>query len=226
MNSLFDGWAKRALVLVSHLDDEALGMAGTIHYLSEACGFEVDVLVLSSKTTYNVPDIGRDVDLKDRAAAVARVLGVHQYYYLNFPDGRIGMDMPLLVGGVEKLFHAIKPSLVFSHCRYDTNQDHRAAYRVSEILCRQFRRKGDLRAVFSYEVQSATNFGVQEQFTPSVFFEIDIEKKLEALRCYSSELDSSPGSRNEEGVRALAMYRGTQCGSKFAEGFEVLKLVF
>lgn len=226
MQTLFDGCDKRALVIAAHLDDEVLGMGGTIDFLSKK-GFEVCVLVLSSKTTVIVPDVGRDVDLKSSTTKIAKILGISRYYFLNFIDGRVGNDMPTLIGGVENLVSSFKPSLVFSHCRYDANQDHRAGFRVSEIMCRLFRRKDFLRAVLNYEVLSSTNFAVgAQQFAPSIFVEVDIEKKLQAVDVYDSEMDpvGSSGGRNTEGVKLLCGFRGQQIGVSFAEGFELLKM--
>lgn len=221
-----DNWPKRALVLAAHLDDEVLGAGGAIHYLAKKCGFEVFVLVLSAKTTFIAPDIPRDVDLRERTPKVAEILGISKYYFLNFIDGRIGADMPSLVASAEGLFKKVDPSVVLSHCAHDANQDHRSTYHVTEIISRLFRSKSSLRAVWSYEVVSATNFAIRSHFQPNAFVEIDLEKKLEAVRVYSSEMDAGVGHRNEEGIKAIASYRGMQVGCDAAEGFEVMKMLF
>jgi LmbE family N-acetylglucosaminyl deacetylase len=226
MNFLSDpAGSKAVLVLVAHLDDEVLGMGGTIHRLTQA-GFEVYVLVLSAKTTLIVPDASKDADLKACSLRVKDVLGIKEYLYLNFMDGRLDQNMPELVGGIDQIFDRIQPAYVFSHCSHDANQDHRAVYRAAEILSRRFRERSWLRGIFSFEVISASNFSVRTQFEPAVFVEIDVGKKAEALQCYLEEMRAGEGDRNEAGVRFLAGYRGMQCGYQFAEGFELLKWRF
>ena len=48
------------------------------------------------------------------------------------------------------------------------------------------------------------------------------ESKLEAMRSYKSQLQNAP-SRSLEAIEALARYRGSQNGFKYAEGFKVIR---
>ncbi len=54
--------------------------------------------------------------------------------------------------------------------------------------------------------------------------EKDVEKKLQALRCYKTQI----GRRNyfeEDFLRGILRTRGTHIKAKYAEAFEVIKLV-
>ena len=47
--------------------------------------------------------------------------------------------------------------------------------------------------------------------------------KLKNLKIYKNEIRKAPHARSIKGVENLAKYRGSQCGKKFAEAFELLR---
>ena len=47
------------------------------------------------------------------------------------------------------------------------------------------------------------------------------EKKIDALRCYDSELRDFPHIRSYKGIEALAIYRGVSVGIEYAEAFNL-----
>ena len=49
--------------------------------------------------------------------------------------------------------------------------------------------------------------------------EKSFEKKMEALRCYESEMREYPHSRSYKSVEILARYRGSTVGCCLAEAF-------
>ncbi len=51
-----------------------------------------------------------------------------------------------------------------------------------------------------------------------------IERKLEALACYQSQVMAFPGPRSVEAVRALAVFRGTQAGFACGEGLQIIRM--
>ena len=52
-----------------------------------------------------------------------------------------------------------------------------------------------------------------------------MEKKLDALKIYKSEIKKKPHSRSLDGIKNLAKIRGNQSGLKFAESFEIIRKV-
>ena len=52
-----------------------------------------------------------------------------------------------------------------------------------------------------------------------------IDKKLEAMSCFKSQLKSAPHSRSLDTIKALASYRGNTIGVNFAESFEVERII-
>ena len=77
------------------------------------------------------------------------------------------------------------------------------------------------------EIISETDQQWVEVFKPNLFVDISqfINQKLEILKIYSSELGEHPFPRNLENVKALAFYRGSQCGCHYAEAFVLIKKI-
>ena len=78
------------------------------------------------------------------------------------------------------------------------------------------------------ETLSETEFvpSIKEcSFAPNTFVDISkyISKKIEIMKVYKSELKKHPFPRSEKNIRALATYRGSTSGCKFAESFMLLK---
>ena len=67
---------------------------------------------------------------------------------------------------------------------------------------------------------------VEPSFNPDFFINIsdEIKDKLEALQKYKSQI-SNNSSRSIQAIKALAKFRGSQNGCKFAEAFKVVRIV-
>jgi LmbE family N-acetylglucosaminyl deacetylase len=62
-------------------------------------------------------------------------------------------------------------------------------------------------------------------FQPNLFADIEkfLEKKIEALSFYASEVGKHPFPRSPETLVALATLRGSSSGFKAAEAFQLLR---
>ena len=76
---------------------------------------------------------------------------------------------------------------------------------------------------------SSTEWSVKplQAFEANIFEPIEetLDRKVEAMACYSGELRDWPHPRSLEAIRALAKLRGSQCGHEAAEGFELIRRV-
>ena len=50
-----------------------------------------------------------------------------------------------------------------------------------------------------------------------------MDKKIEAIKVYKSEIGNHPFPRSEKNIRALATYRGATSSCDYAESFMLLK---
>ena len=109
----------------------------------------------------------------------------------------------------------IQPDLVLVPSSFDVHQDHRVIY---EEALRAFKPSA---SIFGYE-HPWNNY----MFSTDVFVRLqkrDIQKKIEALNQYKSQ--HSRPYFNKDYIKSLAITRGVQCNSQFAEAFELLRLV-
>jgi LmbE family N-acetylglucosaminyl deacetylase len=51
-----------------------------------------------------------------------------------------------------------------------------------------------------------------------------IENKINALKCYGSQIPPFPGSRSLEAITALSKFRGTQAGFAYGEAFHIIRM--
>lgn len=191
---------RRPVVLSPHPDDEVIGCGGTL-LKHVAAGEQPTVVHLSSGER----SVSSDRDTREREArAAASLLGV-EVRFLGWPDGGIGdQDLgPLLC--------ELAPDLVYCPFPFDAHRDHRGA---AAALARAAGGAG-VERVALYEVwtplaaNTLVDIGAQ------------LDRKLDALRCYSSALASVDYVHTCTG---LAAYRSAQglSGRGYAEAFTVL----
>ena len=219
---------KRVMVVAPHPDDETLGAGGTIAKYS-AQGAEVFVLMVSGHLPplYSREDYDQTVS---EAKAAFELLGVSQSEFLEIPATMID-DQPLheVNGRISKIVNEFSPHIIF--CPYpDRHVDHRLVFNSVMVATRPVGVGRGIEIVATYETLSETHWNaphIEPNFTPNWVVDItkQIDKKLDALRCYKSQISNFPGPRSIEAVEALAKFRGTQAGFGYGEGFHIVRMV-
>jgi LmbE family N-acetylglucosaminyl deacetylase len=214
------------LVIATHPDDEVLGCGGTIARHA-AGGDSVHVLVV----TRGAPEVypPKQVEQIRRELADAHgVLGVTATHFLDFPAPKLdtipGHELADAIGAS---LHSLRPEIVFLPHRGDVHADHRAVHQAALVAARP---GADLRIgrLLSYETLSETEWGAPnpaEAFLPAVFIDIGkfLERKLQALACYRSQVREFPHPRSPQAVEALARLRGSTAGFPAAEAFMLVR---
>lgn len=220
---------KRVLVVAAHPDDEVLGCGGTIIRHAES-GDEVHILVMAEGLTSR-SDM-RDAEayatelkeLHGNSQKAASIMGAASVELLNFPDNRMdSVDLLDVVKAVEKKKTEICPDIVYTHHAGDVNVDHKITHEAVVTACRPL--PGEtVRRILFFEIVSSTEWQIQtaeNAFRPNWYVNIEkyLAKKMEALRCYDSEMREYPHSRSYEAVEILAKMRGLCTGCSEAEAF-------
>ena len=81
--------------------------------------------------------------------------------------------------------------------------------------------------LFGYDASTGIKNFVKE-FLTNYFIQIDqesLKRKLNAMKCYKTEIAKYPFSRSLANIKNLAMYRGAQSGNYFAEAFKIIRLI-
>lgn len=227
-----------ALVVAAHPDDEVLGAGGTMAKLS-AAGYSVYVVIVATGAAARYANPGNHVDqiaseiavLKENVSSTGPILGVKRHVFLDYPDNRLD-TVPLMdiSHSLKEIVKDINPSIVFTHHHGDYNWDHRVVHEATLMACRANQGERYPRAIYSYEVLSSTERsfrGGEFAFVPNVYVDItgSIQKKIGALKCYTSELGEYPHPRSVEAVKNKALSRGSEVNVNYCEAFQLVRSI-
>lgn len=218
--------AGKTLIVAPHPDDEILGCGGTLLRRKAEGGVLAWLIVtgMTEQTGWPAERIQRrDAEIK----RVAELVGFDQVFNLYLPPA--GLDeLPMgdLVSTFSAVFTSFAPEEVFVPHRGDVHSDHRVTFDVV-AACAKWFRYPSVRRVLAYETVSETEFGLAREtaFQPNYFVDIAayLDRKLEIMTAYPSELGEFPFPRSLRAIRALAEWRGASAGYLAAEAFELLR---
>ncbi len=215
-----------ALIISPHPDDETLGVGGSIKRFTDN-NIMVSILIVCA----HMPPLYSEKEYKqtiDEAKNAFEKLGVKNYKFLNVPATKIN-ELPHadLNKMISSFLNEVKPDTVFLPFP-DRHIDHKIVFESSIVACRPNRSDAPTK-VLLYETVSETHwnvFGAEHTFVPDFFINIDetINDKIAAFDCYKSQ-NQNTQSRSTETIEALAKFRGSQNGCKYAEAFKVARIV-
>lgn len=225
---------KNVLIVVAHPDDEALGCGGTIvHHVTEGDTVYCLILGEGAMSRADSEEYNKDMcegvrdNLRDSALKSASILGMKGVKFQNLPDNQFD-SVPLLkiVKMVEGLKEIFKPDIIYTHSYYDLNIDHRIT--LEAVLTATRPTSGEtVKEIYSFEVPSSSEWNFGKFFKPNVFVDVTetFAYKIKALKCYSSELREYPHPRSIRGIEIIARRWGLNVGVKYAESFELLRIL-
>jgi LmbE family N-acetylglucosaminyl deacetylase len=217
----------RVLIIAPHPDDEILGVGGTIARFADG-GAQVTVLTVAA---HMPPLYDESVHRQtiDEARKAHAVVGVKDSIFLDIPAVFV-RDQPTheLNQKISAVVQRIRPAIVLMPFP-DRHIDHRVIFDAAMVVTRPVGAGVEIGLVAAYETLSETHWNapnIEPNFTPNWVVDITgtIERKLEALACYQSQIMAFPGPRSVEAVRALAMFRGTQAGFAHGEGLQIIRM--
>ena len=195
---------KHAVLLAPHLDDGELSTGGTVAKLTEG-GCHV------THVGFYAPD--------DRASELrrsAKVLGIQEVVLHNFDHRTFPSHRQEILQALYDFDETHTVDLVLTPSTTDIHQDHQT---VTNEAIRAFRRS----TILGYDVPGNNIEFKQQCFIPLT--EKQIAKKVEAVLCYQSQVEARSLRFSEEYVRGKAIACGTHIRTKYAEAFEVIRLV-
>ena len=226
--------SERILVVAAHPDDELLGAGGTIA-ARVAKGDEAFALILGEGQTSrweSREEAPQEVlsALHGDSFKAAKEIGFRDILFEDLPDNRFDSVALLdIVKPIEALIDELQPSVIYTHHGGDLNIDHQCAFRAVLTATRPMS-DCPVREVYAFETLSATEWNLGDPavaFAPNVFCDITdtIETKCRGLECYETELRDFPHPRSAGGIKALAAYRGSISGFKYAEAFQLVRML-
>lgn len=218
----------KVLVIAPHPDDEILGCGGTMARIA-AAGGDLRVAIV---TRGMAPQFSDEFVASIRAEAKAShaLIGVRETLYLDLPAAALDtVAATELNGALSKLVREVRPDTIFLPFIGDIHTDHQLTFLAAMVAARP-RDSQAPRRIYAYETLSETNWyapGITPAFVPNVFIDIadTIETKLDAFRCFESQVKQFPDERSIEAIRALAVMRGASMYLKAAEAFMLVRQV-
>jgi LmbE family N-acetylglucosaminyl deacetylase len=216
----------KIIIITPHPDDETLGCGGTIQrHLKE--GDEVHWLIITKMNghSFSKEQINkRKCELEE----VDKAFGFTTTIQLDYHAAELEKaNFSELVSNIGEVIKKISPTHVYVPYRYDIHSDHKVVYDAT-MACTKWFRFPSIKKVLVYETLSETDFIMNPDvngFRPNIFVNIEefLEKKIEIMKLYESEIKSHPFPRSEESIRALAILRGSAAGVVAAEAFMLVK---
>lgn len=214
----------KVIVFAPHNDDEVLGVGGTIAKHAENGD---DVYICEVTVGKNQE---RANQIKQEALQAHKILGVKDTFFLDFPVvGLSNLPAIELNKEIHKIVQDIKPDIAYLPHKGDMHKDHAVVAESAMVALRPVD-SPQVKAIYVYETLSETEWNipsVDNAFIPNVFVDITntIEKKIEAMNCYQSQLYEFPQPRSLKAIRALSEVRGSTVCVENAESFMLVRSV-
>lgn len=220
---------EKVLVVAPHCDDEILGCGGVIaKHISKDHPVYVAVV---TNGNLGAPEIFPEEGTKQVRSEALRahdLLGVTDTFFLDFPAPRLDtIPSYKLSLKISELITQHKITTLYIPHRGDIHKDHRISYEASLVAARPTN-GCTVKKIYAYETLSETEwappFG-DDAFIPTVFEDIGdyLDKKLEAFKCYESQIKTFPHSRSLHAIEAMSNFRGSTVGIKNAEAFMLVR---
>ena len=220
----------KVLAVAAHPDDETLGVGGTL-LKHLAAGDELGWLLVVRGTEEDwgaefLEKAHRQIDIVKEAYPFSH------FWPLSFPAARLDtVPRREIIEAIRKVLEEFSPEIVYTVGDHDIHSDHDITCRALAAAVKPFRTSEGPREIYSYEVLSSTEqaFGVRpDTFVPNTYSDISefIERKLEIMSLYETEVQESPLPRSLDSIRALASYRGTAANLSYAEALHLIRRTF
>ena len=220
----------KVLVLAPHCDDEILGCGGIMAKNIDA-GVPVYVAVVTNGNL-GAPEIfpkeGTD-KVRSEARKAHKLMGVTETFFLDFPAPRLD-SIPSYKLSIElnKLLKRLQIKTLYVPHRGDIHKDHRITYESALVASRPID-NCTVNKIYAYETLSETEwappFG-DDAFIPNVFEDISgkyLQQKIDAFKCYQTQLKHFPHSRSVKSIEVLSNMRGVTVGVSNAEAFMLVR---
>ena len=198
------------LVVAPHPDDEAIGCGGSLCLHADRGDRLVAAFLTSGELGLkHLPPEEAWRIREAEAEAAGEALGLAQLAFLRCPDWYVGDNIEEAAARLRPIIEREAPDAIYLPHAGEWHPDHRAALPiVRAALC-----KADIRpSLFAYEVWTPL-----QEYDHVEDISAVMERKLRAVRCYTSQLG---GFRYDRAAHGLAQYRGALAGRcMYAEVF-------
>jgi LmbE family N-acetylglucosaminyl deacetylase len=219
----------KVIIISAHPDDETLGAGGTI-LKHKKNGDEVYWLIVTDVFETEGFSNERVLSRKKEIENVSKLYSFNNVFNLGYPTMKLDDTILFeLVNKISLIFQELQPETIYVMNRSDAHSDHRIVF-DAVMSCTKSFRYPYVKKVFMYECLSETEFAPilpERVFQPNYFVDISdfLNKKIEIMKIFDSELGEHPFPRSIKNIEALATFRGATIGVNYAEAFQMIKYI-
>tara|TARA_B110000438_G_C15555582_1_gene538909 strand:+ start:44 stop:697 length:654 start_codon:yes stop_codon:yes gene_type:complete len=210
---------KTILVVAAHPDDELLGCGGALRKHVVNGDTVIACIICEGESHRNISQKGGE--FTDKAADI---IGISKVVKHTFPDQKLD-TLPLvdIISVIEKLVKQFKPNIVYTHHGGDINKDHKILFEALLVATRPMLEF--IEKIYAFETLSSTEWGSPQTFIPDTWIDITdhLDVKLDAMRCYETEVREYPHPRSIKAIKYKAYSRGSEVCMKSAEAFMTIR---
>jgi LmbE family N-acetylglucosaminyl deacetylase len=219
----------KIIIISAHPDDETLGAGGALLKHKKG-GDQINWLIVTDIFEEQGFSKERVFSREKEVEKVSGMYGFSNVYKLGYPTMKLNDTIVFdLVNKISKIFHELEPEIIYVMNRSDAHSDHRIVF-DSVMACTKSFRYPFIKKVLMYECLSETEFAAvlpERVFQPNYFIDISefLQKKIDIMKVYDSELGNHPFPRSINNIKALAIFRGATVGVTYAESFQLIKYI-
>ncbi|WP_342304730.1 PIG-L family deacetylase [Methanolobus sp. ZRKC5] len=210
---------RNVLAVGAHADDVEIGCGGAVAKHIEA-GDKVVILIMaeSSYTSYDGAELRSSFEAEQEAKDAAEILGA-DLLNLGFETKNVPYSGES-VEAINKVIDDYSIDVVYTHWYHDTHQDH---VRTTQSVISAARY---VKNIYMYEPEYPSGrsyLGFRNQYYIDVTSTFD--KKIQSLKKHQSQVAKYGEDSFLNAIRARAEHRGYEIQTKYAECFEILRMM-
>ena len=211
------------LVISPHPDDETLGCGGALMYHKKKGDNIYWLNITNIFHSKGWPKVKVEKRKKE-ISKVKELYGFTNFFNLKYATTELDtVPISKIINDISEIYNTIKPEIIFAPHNSDVHTDHKIVFKALSSTFKWFRHPY-IKSVLLYETLSETDFNFLNSFTPNTFINISdfLDKKIQIMSIYKSEIKEFPFPRSEKSIQALAALRGSQSGFDSAEAFQLI----
>ena len=214
---------KKVLVIAAHPDDELLGCGGTlIKHVKN--GDEVQSIIMCEGESLRY--LGKEIHQHEATDEAAKKIGISKTHRFDFPDQHLDKyTLVDLITPIEKVVDEFQPEIVYVQKGGDINRDHALTFEAASVALRPTAES--VKEIYTFYTVGSTEWKFPNDFKPNVWVNInnEIDQKLEAFSCYTSEIRDYPHPRSINAIKNVAKFFGNQCCMNYAEALMLVRAI-
>ena len=159
-----------------------------------------------------------------------KFIGVEETRFLDFLAPELDtVSLAEMARAIEKILKELQINILFLPHNGDIHNDHKVVFNAAMVAARPINNY-TVKEIYCFETLSETEWAhpfSNDVFIPNFFVDISdfFQTKIEAMKCFKSQLRDYPSSRSLEALEALSRFRGSTVGYHYAEAFMIIRII-